>query len=195
MKRLIRDCDVELAEMDQIEAYREDEQRGVQIEHRKNGGPAGHEWLSEKVYEPKRRRTVELVTKAVDALTRGGKPVSLATISVMTRQIDREGHGVSESGILNNPESRAYYQSKRTWKGKRGPRKSPSQLLDEPTTAHIDPERDAQRVLQRYMRRSKRELAQRLFDTKQAYANAESRWLRAQDRLLTLELQLRQGTK
>jgi len=65
-------------------------------------------WLKEKVYEPKRRRTVELVKRSVDALMKEHKRVSLATLCARSREVDSDRRGVSESAILKNEEARAY---------------------------------------------------------------------------------------
>jgi hypothetical protein len=68
-----------------------------------------HPWLKEKVYEPKRRRTVELVRQAVDSLVKRGQRVSLASVITESKKIDPEGRGVSKGGILGNPDAKTYY--------------------------------------------------------------------------------------
>ena len=73
-------------------------------------------WLQEKVYGPKRRRTVELVKKSVDSLVNDRKPISLSALSARSKEIDPDGRGVSETAILNNEEARVYYERHRSWK-------------------------------------------------------------------------------
>ena len=50
-------------------------------------------WLKEKVYDPKRRRTVELVKSSVDSLMKDRKRVSLAALSARSKEIDPDGRG------------------------------------------------------------------------------------------------------
>jgi hypothetical protein len=79
-------------------------------------------WLRDKVYLPKRQRTVDLVTASVDTLTKEGRPVSLAAVARKSKQLDATGTGISESAILGNAAARAYYERYRTWRGAGGRR-------------------------------------------------------------------------
>lgn len=72
-------------------------------------------WLKEKVYGPKRQRTVQLVKLSVDTLRQGGNRVSLASVTTKSKDLDPEGRGVSESALLNNDEAHTYYKQHRTW--------------------------------------------------------------------------------
>src|SRR5260370_9239660 len=83
-------------------------------------------WLKEKVYGPKRRRTVELVKRSVDSLVKERKRISLSALSARSKEIDPDGRGVSETAILNNEEARAHYEQHRSWK--RGARRRPRRL-------------------------------------------------------------------
>ncbi len=56
-----------------------------------------HPWLPEKVYEPLRQRTIELVKSAVNALLKDKQRISLATVAARSKEIDPEHRGVSES--------------------------------------------------------------------------------------------------
>lgn len=150
-------------------------------------------WLEEQVYAPKRQRTAELVKQAVDALLAEGSRVSLTSVATKSRQLDPEGTGVSESAILTNDEARAYYEQHRTWRGPRGRRSAAAGMPSDPAPVRVKPDRNVARVRQRYMRLSKQELTDRLLAVEQAYAEQESRWLRLNDELLALKLQVEQA--
>lgn len=66
-------------------------------------------WLKEKVYNRRRQRTKELVTRAVDALVGAGEAVTLAAVSRKTKEDDPEHRGVGEGGILGNDDAYDYY--------------------------------------------------------------------------------------
>src|ERR1035441_10374384 len=84
--------------------------------------PEDRPWLKEKVYGPKRRRTVELVKRSVDSLVKERKRISLSALSARSKEIDPDGRGVSETAILNNEEARAHYEQHRSWKPGAGSR-------------------------------------------------------------------------
>ena len=72
--------------------------------------PEERPWLREKVYDPRRSRTVELVKSSVGSLMRDGKRVSLAALSVRSKEVDPDRRGISESAILKNQEARLCYE-------------------------------------------------------------------------------------
>src|SRR5215831_12002624 len=109
-------------------------------------------WLKEKVYDPKRRRTIELVKSSVDSLTKDQKRVSLAALSARSKEIDSDGRGVSESTILKNEEACIYYEQHRGWKAKPGGRQGISKPNTVTVPARIRADRDAARVRFRYLR-------------------------------------------
>ena len=67
------------------------------------------------VYERKRQRTTGLTKNAIELLERNRKPVSLASIAAVSRQIDPEGRGVSENGIRTNPDAYENYRDHMPW--------------------------------------------------------------------------------
>ena len=143
-------------------------------------------WL-EPTYDARRRRTVELVERSVNALVAVGQPISLATVAARSRaaDLDPSERGVSESAILTNPMARAIYEAHRTWK--RAPRAA-RQRVDRTTSApmpRITPHRDAARARQRYLRWDRRALAERLVALEEAYAEQEQRLARMTSELLT----------
>lgn len=150
-------------------------------------------WLRDKVYTPKKQRTVELVTRAVEALKRGKQRISLAAISRKTKEIDPTGVGISESAILTNEAAYACYKQHCSWKtrstGRSYQAKAENQVQIRPALLG----RDIARVRQRYLRLSKNELVERLLAVEQAYAEQEERWLQASEELLLIELRARNG--
>ena len=144
-------------------------------------------WLREKVYAPKRQRTVEVVKRAVDCLLKDKQQVSLASLAARSRELDPEGRGISESAILNNEEARQHYEEHRAWKGKS--RKRPARSKDAPKIrAPIKIDRDLSRARRRYLKMSKAELAARLLAVEQKYAEQEEQWFQLNEELLTWRL-------
>lgn|GEM_PF-3239363 len=181
----MRDCDAELQEMSQIEAFRRDEEQTPDIRVEPGKRPA--EWLREKVYEPKKARTLDLVKRAVQALLETGHQVSLAAVARKTKEIDQAGLGVSESAVLTTQDAYAHYEQFRTQSPR--PRRSasaPKPAPQEPRPVRAD--RNTVRVRQRYLHLTKAELADRLIAQEQAYRELHDRWLEAQHELLTLKL-------
>jgi len=149
-------------------------------------------WLKDKVYEPKRRRTVELVKSSVDALINDRKLVSLATLCARSKEVDPSGRGVSESAILKNEEARNYYQQHRSWKAvsRKRRRFCQPETIFAPTRIKID--RDLARVRSRYLRLTKAELAYRLLAVEQAHAALQERWFQVNEEMLSWRLRAEQ---
>lgn len=147
-----------------------------------------HPWLEEKVYTRLRQRTVDLVTRSVDALRKEKQRISLATVVAKSRELDTEGKGVSESAILDNQEARVYYEQYRTWQGNRKRRAKPSTVALPAQLGPVKLDRNEQRVRQRYLRMSKESLVERLITVERTSAEARERWLAQQDEILTWRL-------
>jgi hypothetical protein len=145
-------------------------------------------WLKEKVYDPKRRRTVELVKRSVDSLTKVLRRVSLAALSVRSKEIDPEGRGVSESGILKNEEARAYYEEHRAWKARSRSRQGSRKPDPARIPVRIKGDRDAARVRLRYLRLNKSELVERLLVVEQAHAALQEQWFQLNEEMLSWRL-------
>jgi hypothetical protein len=146
-------------------------------------------WLQEQVYAPRRQRTLDHVRRAVETLVTAQQPVSLASIAAMSKALDPQGRGISTSAILGNAQARAYYERHRRWtSGRRrvGPlAPSASVNLIRPRSSLS---RDVTRARQRYLRRGKSVLVERLLALEHAHAEQEERWLRVNDELLTWKL-------
>jgi hypothetical protein len=149
-----------------------------------------HPWLEEKVYARLRQRTVDLVKRSVDQLRLDKQRVSLTTVAAKSKELDteRNGRGVSESAILDNQEARAYYEQYRSWQGERRSRTKPLMVASPITPGVVKPDRDEQRVRQRYLRMSKEVLVARLIAVERTLAEQRDHWLSQQDEALSWRL-------
>lgn len=155
-----------------------------------NDHPEPHPWLEEKVYAKLRQRTVDLVKQSVDALRKDKQRVSLATIAAKSKELDTEGNGkgISESAILDNLEARAYYEQHRSWRGPSRKRAKPLAVASPASPGLVKPNRDEQRVRQRYLRMSKEALIERLITAERTLAEQREHWLSQQDEALVWRL-------
>ena len=150
--------------------------------------PEDRPWLKEKVYGPKRRRTVELVKKSVDSLANDRKRISLSALSARSKKLDPDGRGVSETAILNNEEARVYYEQHRSWKASAGNRPPALKLIGLSVTAEIKGDRDAARVRYKYLKWTKAELVARLLAVENTHAVLQERWLELNEEILSWRL-------
>jgi len=158
---------------------------------RENDANPAHSWLVERVYEPKRERTIELVKRSIDVLLEQKERISLASIAAASKEVDPERQGVSESAILNNEQARVYYEQHRSWKGTRRKR---SVVAGQPShPGQLKPDRDLTQVRQRYLRMGKAALVDRLLAVEQTSAEQQERWLVQQDELLQWRLRAEQS--
>jgi len=135
-----------------------------------------------------RQRTSDLVRQSVDALLQDKQRVSLATVAAKSKELDPEHRGISESAILDNPEARAYYEHRRSWRDSTRKRAKPLAGTTPTSPGLVKPGRDEQRVRQRYLRMSKEALVERLIVTERTLAEQRERWLAQQDEALTWRL-------
>lgn len=151
---------------------------------------APHPWLEEKVYAQLRQRTVNLVKRSVDALSKDKQRISLATIVAKSKELDTEGNakGISESAILDNQEARVYYEHHRTWQGNRKRQAKPLIVASPALPGPVKSDRNEQRARQRYLRMSKEALVERLLAVERTSSEARERWLTQQDDALTWRL-------
>jgi hypothetical protein len=157
-------------------------------------------WLEEKVYAKLRQRTIDLVKRSVDALLKNKQRVSLSTVVAKSKEFDEKG--ISESAILDNQEARAYYEQHRSWQGNRQRRAKPLAVASPAQPGSVKPDRNEQRVRQRYLRMSKDALVERLLAVERLHAQERERWLAQQDEVLTwrlraeaAETRLKEGTR
>lgn len=152
----------------------------------------GRPWLKEKVYGPKRRRTVELVKRSVDALLKERKRVSLASLCARSKEVDPDGRGVSESAILKNEEARTYYEQHRSWKAVSRKRLRFCQTEKTLALSRIKLNRDLARARLRYLKLTKVELVQRLLLVEQAHGALQERWFQVNEEMLHWRLRAEQ---
>jgi hypothetical protein len=139
-----------------------------------------------RVYEARRRRTVQLVEAGAKALKTERLTVSLATLAARTRQIDPDGKGVSETTIQRNPEARAIYELYRSAAGIRRVARSSTASAGAAKMGGltIKPARDLARAHRRYQRLPKTDLVERVLVAEQAFASERQLRLRTADELL-----------
>ncbi len=164
--------------------------RPSKLSHGNDASPA-HSWLVERVYEPKRERTIELVKRSVDVLLEQKEHISLASIAITSKKVDPERQGISESAILGNEQARAYYEQHRSWKGTRRKRLVVTTQPIHP--GQVKPDRDLAQVRRRYLRMGKAALVDRLLAVEQTYAEQQEHWLVQQDELLQWRLRAEQS--
>lgn len=147
-------------------------------------------WLEEKVYARLRQRTVDLVTRSVDALRKNKQRISLSTVAAKSKELDTEGggKGISESAFLDNQEARTYYEQYRSWRGSPKKRAKPLVVAMPAPLGEVKLGRDEQRVRQRYLRMGKEALVERLITAERTLAEQRERWLGEQDEGLTWQL-------
>lgn len=132
-----------------------------------------------------RQRTVQLVIQSVDALRKNKQRVSLSTITTKSKELDPDHRGISESAILGNQEARAYYEQHRSWQGSRKKRTKPLVEAPKAEPRLVKPDRNEQRVRQRYLHMGKEALVERLITAERMLAEQRERWLCQQDEALT----------
>jgi hypothetical protein len=174
----------------------------VESASRSSRQPEERPWLKEKVYDPRRSRTVELVKSSVGSLMKDGKRISLAALSARSKEIDPDRRGISESAILKNQEARLCYEQHRSWKAssRNGTRTLKPHCVT--VTAGIKRDRDTARVRYRYLKWSKADLVARLVAVENAHAALQERWVEVNEEVLRWRLraeqaesQLRRGPK
>jgi hypothetical protein len=145
-------------------------------------------WLKEKVYDAKRKRTIDLVKSSIDALLKDRRPVSLASVVARSRQIDPAQRGISETAILHNQGARSYYQQHRSWRTKSGKRPGKHAPHTESVAALIKADRNIAHVRYKYLKLSKAELVERLLVLEQAHASLQENWLRTAEEVMEWRL-------
>jgi len=105
--------------------------------------------------------------------------------------VDPEGRGIKKAGILGNEEAHAYYRKRSvTYRSGRGQQQRKSKVHVSTQPLRIDPDRDIQRVRQRYLQQTKMDLVERLLVVEQEYATCQNQLARLQFELLDLQQRL-----
>lgn len=147
------------------------------------------------MYEPKRKRTFDLVKRAVDTLVEqrkldGTTRISLNSIIATAKQQDPAGQGIAHTSILENEEAYAYYKRFRTASK---PKKRQPTPRNGDTHPAIKADRDQGRVRQRYMKLNREELVDHLLSVERQYAQLHERYLGMNDKLLEWQLRAEQA--
>lgn len=140
-------------------------------------------WLKEKVYGPKRQRTVQLVKLSVDTLRQGGNRVSLASVTTKSKDLDPEG--VEFQRARFSIMMRRTPTTNSTVPGTvptANPRGKARRLVP------VKAERDVARARSRYFKMRKQNLVERLLATEQAYARQYELWLQLNEQLISFQL-------
>jgi hypothetical protein len=152
-------------------------------------------WLK-TYHEARRQRTVDLVKATVDRLLADGQAVTLEAIVARSREVDLERKGIKKAGILGNAEAHAYYRKhSMTYRSGRGQQRRESKVHVSTRPSRIDPDRDIQRVRQRYLQQTKDDLVERLIAVEQEYATCQQQLARLQFELLDLKLHLEEAMR
>ena len=130
----------------------------------------------------------------VDHLLADGQAVTLEAIATRSRELDESGKGIKKAGILGNAEAHAYYcKHSVTYRSGRGQQRRKSKVHVSAQPSRIDPDRDIQRVRQRYIQQTKDDLVERLIAVEQENATCQEQLARLQFEMLNLKLHLEEA--
>jgi len=137
---------------------------------------------------------VNLVKAAVDRLESSGQTVTLEAICARSREVDPEGKGIKKAGIIGNAEAHAYYcKHSVPYRNGRGQQRRKGHQLGMATIpSRIDPDRDVQRVRQRYLLQNKEDLVDRLLAVEQELGKTLQQLASLQFEFLALQQQAEQ---
>ncbi|MFI8716060.1 hypothetical protein [Brevibacillus brevis] len=138
------------------------------------------EWLIEKVYTPKKKRSLELAEAAVRTLKERNQKVTIQSIHEVSKEIDPKGNGLHRNTITGNPDVYAVYTENRTYSKnvQVNARTTQSSLPRyEQFLKRLKRDRDLALVRNRYKRLTKQELINRLIQCEQYVAESRHQWL------------------
>jgi hypothetical protein len=140
---------------------------------------------------------VRLVKATVDQLLKEGQTVTLEAICTRSPTVDPEGKGIKKAAVIGNAEAHAYYRKHsmpyRSGRGQQ--RRKGRQVGMAPVPLRIDPDRDIQRVRQRYLLQQKCDLVDRLLAVEQELGKTRQQLASLQFEVLDLKLQLEQAVR
>lgn len=126
-------------------------------------------WL-EKIYDERRKRTVDLTTLAIAQIRVEKGRVSLAKIAAVSKQLDEQGKGISSSAILSNPEAYEIYIAARDW---RQLKHIPGLVKRHPLDMQIKSVRDEKSLRARLHKLTKAELVDRLIHLEVSFSEMQ----------------------
>jgi hypothetical protein len=140
------------------------------------------EWLVDKVYKPKKTRSLELATKSIEKLLERNQKVTIQAIHDISKVIDPDGEGIHRNTITTNEDVYAVYTANRHYhepkQSNRRAYKSGDSYIH--FLKHIKCDRDLHSVRSRYKRLTKQELIDRLILCEQYVADTKQQWVIAQ---------------
>lgn len=139
-----------------------------------------HNWL-DKVYEEKRTHSLQLVTKAIQALRKEGARLSVTNISKKTKELDPNSKGIHERTIYKNKELYELYKvNSNNESNNKKYNKSKVTKLDNTDFIRVKLDRDITRVREKYNRLTKSELINRIISLETYISQQNDAWLKAQ---------------
>jgi hypothetical protein len=128
----------------------------------------------------------------VDQLIQEGQTVTLEAIGARSRELDPEGKGIKKAAIIGNAEAHAYYRKHSVpYRSGRGQQQRKGRENGMATTpSRINPDRNVQRVRQRYLLQPKRDLVDRLLAVEQELSKTQQQLASLQFEALDREQQL-----
>lgn len=130
-------------------------------------------WLNE--YQDRRRlRTIELTKMGINTLLAKGEKITYSSLSEITKRLDPEGKGLHPNTIKTNADAHNYFSQHKQRRGQYQRKNFSSLEFD---FENIKMTRNKQRVINRFMRMTKSELAERLFAAEQYIAENRETWI------------------
>lgn len=137
-------------------------------------------WLKES-HQRRSNRSVQIGKQTIDQLIKKGNPITYTTIAQLSKEIDPEGKGIHPNTIRSNEHLYEYYkQHSKTYKQKRNSKNNTfnHSITNEDFEFHkIKPNRNLDNLQKKYMKLSKKELAQRLILAEEYIAENNTKWV------------------
>jgi len=137
-------------------------------------------WLKES-HQRRSNRSVQIGKQSIDQLIKKGHPITYTTIAEQSKEIDPEGKGIHPNTIRSNEHLYEYYkQHSKTHKQKMNSKKNTfnRSITTENIEFHkIKPNRNLNNLQKKYMKLSKKELAQRLILAEEYIAENNTKWV------------------
>jgi hypothetical protein len=135
---------------------------------------------------------VRLVKATVDQLLKEGQTVTLEAICARSPEVDPEGKGIKKAAVIGNADAHAYYRKhSMSYRSGRGQQRRKGRRVGmAPVPLRIDPDRDVQRVRQRYLLQHKADLVDRLLAVEQELGKTRQHLASLQFEVLDLKLRL-----
>jgi len=134
-------------------------------------------WLKES-HLKRSNRSIELGKQAIDLLVKNGEPVTFTNVADISKVIDPEGKGIHSNTIRTNEQLYDYYkQHSLTYKQKETSKNVNPTLNIDIDFRKLKPDRSVENAQRKYMKLSKKELAQRLILAEQYIAENNSKWV------------------